>query len=170
MEFYFSPNGRIEQPAYWRGVWILFAVSTAVTVLATFVSGIFGFLSLGVMWVWIALHAKRFHDNGKTGWYMLLMILVAAVVGFVLGLFLPALFGFDAAAYNAELESAMGGRGGFAAVMEAMNEAQRATFLPSVLTTAITTGTIGAIMGLFKTDPNDNQYGPGPAGASVAFN
>jgi hypothetical protein len=54
--------------------------------------------------------------------------------------------------------------------MDASKGIAQASLMPSILSTAIVTGVVGAVMGLFKTDPNDNQYGPGPAGASVAFN
>lgn len=169
MELFFSPNGRIDQPTYWRAVLILAGASAAITFLSTFVSGILGFVSLVVIWCWIAVHAKRFHDNGKSGWYMLILIVTSWVLSFVLGSILPGLFGFDQAAYEAEVQDAMSG-GGFMGMMEVMAEAQRATIIPNVLSTFIITGALGAIMSLFKTDPNDNQYGPGPAGAAVAFN
>jgi hypothetical protein len=56
------------------------------------------------------------------------------------------------------------------AAMEASKKVAQAQLLPSILSTGIVTGVVGAIMGAInKTDPNDNQYGPGPAGASVAF-
>ncbi len=168
MQLFLTPNGRIDQATYWRAVLIIFAVSSVITVLSIYVTGIIGLLSFGVIWAWIAVHAKRFHDNGKSGWYMLLLILVAAILNFILGGILPSLFGFDQAGYNQEVSEAMN-NGGFAGMMEVINEGQRATMIPSILTTLIVTGILGAIMGVFKTDPNDNQYGPGPAGASVAF-
>ncbi len=167
MELFLTPNGRIDQPTYWRAVLILFAASAVITVLSVYISGIIGLLSLGVMWAWIAVHAKRFHDNGKSGWFMLLLILAAAILSFILGGFLPGLFGFDQAGYNEEVSEAMN-NGGFAAMMETINEGQRATMVPSILSTLIMTGVLGAIMSLFKSDPNDNQYGPGPGGSASA--
>lgn len=171
MELFLTPNGRIDQPTYWRAVLILFAASAVISILSVYVNGIFGLLTLGVIWAWIAVHAKRFHDNGKSGWYMLLLILVAAILNLVLGGILPSLFGFDQAAYNEEMTQAMSD-GGFASVVEVLNTGQRATMIPGILGTLIVTGILGAIMSLFKTDPNDNQYGPGPggAGAGVSFN
>lgn len=170
MNLLFSPNGRIDQPTYWRAVLIIAILSAVCSALGVFVSGVFGFLALVVMWNWIAVHAKRFHDNGKTGWYMVLLILVSGVVGMILGGILPGLFGFDMAAYNEDVSKTMQRGGDFAALMELINEAQRQTFVATILQTFIVTGILGAIMGLFKTDPNDNQYGPGPAGEKVAFN
>jgi uncharacterized membrane protein YhaH (DUF805 family) len=166
MELFFSPNGRIDQTAYWRAVWILCGISVAISVASIFVTPIIGLLSLGVMWAWIAVHAKRFHDNGKTGWYMLAIIVMAAIISYILGMILPGLFGFDQAAYQREVNSAMSGGGGFAEMMELMNESQRAMVLPNILSTVLMTAIIGVVMGQFKTDPGDNQYGAGPGGAS----
>ena len=65
MELFLSPNGRIDQPTYWRAVLILFGASSLITLLSIYVVGAIGLLSFGVIWGWIAVHAKRFHDNGK---------------------------------------------------------------------------------------------------------
>ena len=167
MELFLSPNGRIDQPTYWRAVLILFGASSLITLLSIYVVGAIGLLSFGVIWAWIAVHAKRFHDNGKSGWYMLILIVVAAILSMLLGSILPGLFGFDQAGYEEQVQDAMGS-GDFAVMMAAINEGQRATVVPSILSTLIMTGILGAIMGLFKTDPNDNQYGPGPGGSASA--
>ena len=70
-----------------------------------------------------------------------------------------------------EIENAAAGDAALAmsAAMDASKRIAQATLLPSILSTAVVTGVVGAVMGLFKTDPNDNQYGPGPAGTSAAF-
>lgn len=169
MKLFLTPNGRIDQPTYWRAVGILFLASAAISVLGTFVHGFFGLFTFAVIWCWIAIHAKRFHDNGKSGAHMLWLILVAGVANSVLGNVLPALFGFDAAAYSQEISESMSSSPDFARMMELINDAQKATIVPNILTTLITTGILGGIMSLFKTDPNDNPYGPGPGGANDVF-
>jgi len=66
MELFLTPNGRIDQPTYWRAVLILLGISAALSVVSAFVSPFFGFLGLLFIWPWIAVHVKRFHDAGKT--------------------------------------------------------------------------------------------------------
>jgi uncharacterized membrane protein YhaH (DUF805 family) len=168
MELFLTPNGRIDQPTYWRAVFILAGVSAVISVLATYVTMAIGLLGLGTAWAWIAIHAKRFHDNNKSGWFMLLLIVVAAISNNVFSGLLEGMSGFDMAEYEREVGAASS-RGDFGALMTLMSEAQRATILPTIITTFITTGILGGIMSLLKTDPNDNKYGPGPAGASTAF-
>lgn len=176
MELYLNPNGRIEQPTYWRAVLVLFGISAVLSFISAFVSPFLGFVGILFIWPWIAVHVKRFHDAGKTGWLTVAMVLLAVVVSIVLALFLPALFGVDQAALQAEMQreieqaSASGNPAAAMSVaMEASKKAAQAQLIPSLVSTLIVTGVVGAVMGLFKTDPNDNQYGPGPEGASSTF-
>ena len=168
MELFLTPNGRIDQPTYWRAVLILAGASALISVLSAYITMIIGLLSFGVMWGWIAVHAKRFHDNNKTGWFMLLLIVVAVISNNVFSGLLVGMSGFDMAGYEREVTAASS-RGDFGQLMALMSEAQKATTFPTVVTTFITTGILGGIMSLLKTDPNDNKYGPGPGGAATAF-
>ncbi|MFN7165157.1 MAG: DUF805 domain-containing protein [Hyphomonas sp.] len=176
MELFLTPNGRIDQPTYWRAVLILLGISAALSVVSAFVSPFFGFLGLLFIWPWIAVHVKRFHDAGKTGWLTIAMVVLAIIVSVVAGMILPALFGVNQAALQAdmqrEIENAAAGDPSLAisAAMDASKGIAQATLLPSILSTAVVTGVVGAVMSLFKTELSDNQYGPGPGGASVAFN
>ena len=176
MELYLTPNGRIDQPTYWRAVLILFGISAALSVVSAYVSPFIGFASILFIWPWIAVHVKRFHDAGKTGWLTLVMVLMSIVASFVLAAFLPGLFGIDQLAMQEEMQreieqAAASGNpaAAMSVAMEASKKAAQAQLVPSILSTLIVTGAVGAVMGLFKTDPNDNQYGPGPAGASSTF-
>ena len=176
MELLFSPNGRIDQPTYWRAVLTLFGISAVLTVVSAYVSPFLGFVSIIFIWPWIAVHAKRFHDAGKTGWLTLAMIVLAIVLSALAGMVLPALFGVDVGAMQREMEENMQDYlssndpgAAMAYVMEESKRMSQAQLLPSILSTAIVTGVVGFVMSLFKTDPNDNQYGPGPASAGTTF-
>ncbi|OZB12791.1 MAG: hypothetical protein B7X53_17485 [Hyphomonas sp. 34-62-18] len=176
MELYLTPNGRIDQPTYWRAVLVLFGISAALSVVSAYVSPFIGFAGILFIWPWIAVHVKRFHDAGKTGWLTVAMVVLAVVVSFVLAAFLPGLFGVDPAAMQEEMQreieqAASSGNpaAAMSVAMEASKKASQAQLLPGILSTLIVTGVVGAVMGLFKTDPNDNQYGPGPGGASSTF-
>ena len=176
MELYLSPNGRIDQQIYWRAVLTLFGISAAIAVLSAFVHPFLGLLGLVFVWPWIAVHVKRFHDAGKTGWLTLALVVVAFVLFMVLGLILPGLFGIDTAEMQAEMQREMeratsqnDGGAMLGAMMDGMRRANQAQLVTSILSTGIVTGVLGAIMGLLRTEPNDNQHGPGPAGASELF-
>jgi uncharacterized membrane protein YhaH (DUF805 family) len=176
MDLLFSPNGRIDQPTYWRAVLILFGISAVLTVVSAYVSPFLGFASIIFIWPWIAVHVKRFHDAGKTGWLTLAMIVLAIVVSAIASFVLPGLFGVDVASMQREMEENMedylSSNDPGAAMAYVMQESKRisqAQLLPSILSTGIVTGVIGFVMSLFKTDPNENQYGPGPGGAATTF-
>lgn len=177
MELFLSPNGRIDQPTYWRAVLILFGISAALNVVSAFVSPFLGFAGILFIWPWIAVHVKRFHDSGKTGWLVLAVIVLAFILSWVLGLVLPGLFGVDQAALQAEMQreieqaSASGNPAAAMTVaMDATRDISQRMLLPGLIQGVIMTGLIGVFMGaLNKTDPNDNQYGPGPVGASSTF-
>lgn len=55
-------------------------------------------------------------------------------------------------------------------VMQESKRISQAQLLPSILATGIVTGVVGFAMSLFRTDPNENQYGPAPGGAAETFN
>ena len=170
MNLYLSPNGRIDQSTYWRGVITLFVISAVVSVLSAFVSPFLGLLGLVVVWPWIVLHVKRFHDADQTGWITIGMVVLAIILSTVLSFILPALFGVDAAALQAEMmrdmediSSSNDPGAVLAASMEASKKVAQAQLLPSILSTAIVTGVIGFVMSLFKSTPGPNKYGP-PSG------
>ncbi len=177
MELFLTPNGRIDQPTYWRAVLILLGISIAMSVISAFVSPFLGFASLLFIWPWIAVHVKRFHDSGKTGWITIAIVVLAMIVSMILGFVLPGLFGVDQFALQQDMQqeierasSSGDPSAAISAAMEASKRVAQAQLLPSLVSTALVTGIVGAVMGAInKTDPNDNQYGPGPGGASVAF-
>lgn len=178
MELYLTPNGRIDQPTYWRAVLTLFAVSCAISAVSAFVSPFLSIAGLILIWPWIAVHVKRFHDSGKSGWLTVAMVVLAIIVSMVAGMLLLGIFGVNSVALQADMQrdieaAASGGdpSAAISAAMDASKKIAQAQLIPNILSTGIVTGVVGFVMGLInKTDPNDNQYGPGPGGAAPTFN
>lgn len=175
MELYLTPNGRIDQQTYWRAVLTLFGISAAISVLSAYVTPLIGILSLLFIWPWIAVHVKRFHDSGKTGWLTVPLVLLAMVCFLVLGAVVPGLFGVNTAEMQVEFQREMErvsqddpGRV-FAVMMDGVARMSQAQLVPEIVTTGLVTGILGAVMGLMRTDPNDNAHGPGPGGAASLF-
>ncbi|KCZ88838.1 DUF805 domain-containing protein [Hyphomonas johnsonii] len=176
MNLFLSPNGRIDQPTYWRGVMILFAISALLSIISAYVSPILGMLGIVFVWPWIAIHVKRFHDADMTGWITIAMVVLAIVVSIVLSMILPALFGVNMAEMQAQMVSDMEDisssndpRAMMAFTMEHTKKMSQAQLLPNIVTTALVTGIVGFVMSLFKSTPGPNQYGePMGAGAGTA--
>lgn len=176
MDLFLSPNGRIDQATYWRGVIILLVISIAISAISAFVNPFIGMLGILFIWPWIAVHVKRFHDSGKSGWLTIAIVVAAMIISLILGAILPGLFGVDMAGLQAEMQREIEditSDGDPSEMMSVMTQwTQRiaqAQLLPNLVSTAIVTGLIGVIMGAInKTDPNDNKFGPGPAGSTFA--
>ena len=158
----FSPSGRIGPSAYMKGI-IIMAIINAVIGLLPLVSsalGALGVVGLVTFYIFIALGIKRSHDAGKSGWMVLLQILlwigVSVVAGYVLAMITGVSMGdFFAAALSGDTEA-----------VETMTAAVEAPgyLIPSVIVgfaTAVVTAFL--INMLNKQDPGDNQYGPVPA-------
>ncbi|XBQ15994.1 MAG: DUF805 domain-containing protein [Oceanicaulis sp.] len=146
----FDPNGRIGQREFWIGVLII--------VVGNIVAGFIPFLgfiiSLGLIWVGIAVYGKRLHDAGKTAW------LHAVPWALNILLFIIALVMIGGALFNLILNSAGGAEPSDQDII-AMVSASGGGFL--VLTLGFLVWVAYTIwVGVLKGDPGANQYGPAP--------
>lgn len=109
-EILFSFQGRIPRKVYWLASLGAFVGLMVVAFLGAFVLGLVspklaplavlpGYA--GFFWIQVSLHAKRWHDRGRSGWYALvnfipLVNLWALVeLGFLRGVVGPNAFGGD---------------------------------------------------------------------------
>ncbi len=166
MSLFLSPNGRIDQGTYWRGVLILFAISAVLAAASAYVSVAISFLGIVFVWPWIAVHVKRFHDAGKTGWLTIAMVVLAIVVSVVASAILTPILGGNVEALQEEMTEEMMNLGDdpgaiMKVTMDYTKKISQAQLVPSILSTGIVTGVVGAVMGLFKSDPGPNQYDVG---------
>ena len=77
-DFLLGFEGRINRGKYWLGVAVVAVVPWLFMMLAiatnsTFLYWIAALIYLIVIWPWIAIHIKRWHDRGKSGWWMLIV-------------------------------------------------------------------------------------------------
>lgn len=81
-EFLLSFKGRVGRKLYWI-FWLIqtvvsfsaiaFSVIIEYLALSPIVSILFSVAFIGVMaWSYLAVHVKRWHDRGKSGWWMLI--------------------------------------------------------------------------------------------------
>ncbi len=146
----FSPNGRIGQQEFWIGVLILIAAN----IVAGFIP-ILGFIiSLGLIWVGIAVYGKRLHDAGKTAWLHAIpwaVSIVLMTIGAVM-------------AGGAVLAAMMGGGDDVdvAAMLAGAGAASLFFLLSFVVWIAYTIW-----VGLLKGDAGDNRFGPASGAAQT---
>jgi len=113
-KFLFSFTGRISRQAFW----IFFAVGVAVAIginmmaMGSMMGGDFDpnnppqipfwfwIVQIPILWISLAVYAKRFHDQDKSAWFLLLMLIpilgpliVIIMLGFIAGSPGPNRFG-----------------------------------------------------------------------------
>lgn len=167
----FSPSGRIGPGEFMRGVTILVVVNLVLALLPIFVPAlaVLSILGLVIIWCWIALWIKRYHDGGKSGWMCLIPIVVWLVIAIIASMILPGMFQDpDAAAAIAEATEA----GDFGAIFAASMGGGMTTtgqLVNAVLGAVISYVVAMVFNGMIKGDDHDNQYGP-VAGTADTFN
>jgi uncharacterized membrane protein YhaH (DUF805 family) len=162
MGLLFSPNGRINQSTYWRGVVILAAISALLWILSAYVAPFIFMLGVVFWWPWIAVHVKRLHDADQSGLIVLALIVAALVLYFVLNSVFSMFLGGGQAAQLELQEQMMEALEDedFAAYFASISTALRASLPATLLTLAAMTGIIGFGMSFFKSTPGDNKFGP----------
>ncbi len=100
----FGAGGKLSPMEFAQGLVFIVLAGIAVNFLSLvpglgLIMGIIGLVvGLVLMFGWICIFSKRFHDAGKSGWMTLLAILSAIVIGILTGLILGPLFGLQLSA------------------------------------------------------------------------
>jgi uncharacterized membrane protein YhaH (DUF805 family) len=82
----FSFSGRINRAKYWLIALVFIVVSVIAIALALFAGGmgtaiVVGFiLYIPMLWIALAVGAKRLHDRNKSGWWMLLFYIAPGIL------------------------------------------------------------------------------------------
>ncbi len=157
---YFNPNGRIGPAIFQKSAIILIAIGFVLNLLnmfapmlmpLTFLAGII------LIWPWICLWIKRLHDAGKSGWMLLLIILVMIVLSMISS-FIVRMF---VKVNPADVQAAMANAHGFAEMFKAGMAANKALMLPNAIASVIVQ--LIVVFGanaMLKSDPEENQFGP----------
>jgi uncharacterized membrane protein YhaH (DUF805 family) len=87
-----SPHGRVGRTGFWIGFFVLFGLGFMVQ----FIPLVGQLLAFAMIWSWICLFTKRFHDLGQSGWWQLLPFGLWMLT-FIVGLFVLGAAAFAAA-------------------------------------------------------------------------
>lgn len=73
----FSFDGRINRARFWLGVAVVYVAVWLLAILAVAMSSSFmwmvlGIVSIATIWPMLAIQIKRWHDRGKSGWWVLI--------------------------------------------------------------------------------------------------
>jgi len=158
----FSPSGRIGPGQFMSGVLVLVIIGVVLGLLPIFVPalGILSVIGLVLIWCWIVLWVKRYHDAGKSGWMCLIPIVVWLIIGMIIGAVLPGMFADPAAIEAMEAATSEGDLG--ALFQSAMGGGMTKTGqLINVGLGAVVSYVVAFVFnGMIKHDNHDNQFGP----------
>jgi uncharacterized membrane protein YhaH (DUF805 family) len=146
---FLSPDGRIGQKDFWIGVLILFVIWLLTPILHILAPVAW----LLLLYPWVCVFAKRLHDFGKSGMW----ILAPFIVGFCAAV-LGAIFG--GVTVVSAIWTAMVGGG------QAVSWAVLLGALGTMLAFLAVAGVVKIVfilwVGLHGGDQGDNRYGPPP--------
>lgn len=170
----FNPQGRISPAEFWRGLIILIAISIVLTVASVYapiaVASVLGIASILLVYPIICVYGKRFHDNGRTAWLVLLVLLVYIVLSMIISAALMPVLAPEFAAFQADLQEKMAnGEIGFVEAME-MGQAQASsTLVLNIVATVVASLATGFFVARLSSDPDENEHGM-PTSGSVESN
>ena len=157
----FSSHGRIGSDTFIKAGYILILIGTAFSmskVISPAIGGIFGFLSMLLLYPWACIWIKRLHNGGKSGWMVCLYILIYVVI-FTIGMVL-VLIAFGGDELSGLVSEQMRGEISYEEYTNRLETMAPKFFLPITIS-----GILSSLLTLFigdKTIPNDdgeNQFG-----------
>ncbi|MGB3625166.1 MAG: DUF805 domain-containing protein, partial [Henriciella sp.] len=161
VDLLFNPQGRILKNRFWQGVVVLTVASVIYQAVQVRLGGglgmggmmIFFLLGLVMLYCEICVYAKRFHDAGTTGWWILAVWVGSFIISMIMNSLLsPVFLGDRGEAIQAEVTERLA-QGEWMIAMEA-STALGEILLPLTLITIVLTAVImGFIIGSLKTQP-----------------
>ncbi len=168
MNLLFSPNGRINSAEFMKGAYILIAAAFVIALMPLISFSLampLSILSLVMLWCWIVLWIKRYHDAGKSGWMCLIPIVVFIILAVIADavMTMMGLSGVDAEMQAQMNEAAEGGdfASMMSTIMGASADIAKKTAIPSAVSGAIVSLIIAFVFNaMIKGEPNENRFGP----------
>lgn len=172
---FFNPNGRIARARFWQGMVVLTVLSVIVSAATWLVDPIFQYLSWALIFPYVCVYGKRFHDAGQTAWWVIAIFVSAFILRVILLLIMlftlfPSLMTPEQKEIWQQIlvlieegDSAEATKG-FNVLFESMaGLVERSLIGIFVVSNVI----MALIVGFLKTDPKENKHGPVP-GSSAA--
>jgi len=165
----FSPSGRIGPAEFMKGALVLIIIGAILAILPMFsysLSMIFSILGLVTLWCWIVLFIKRFHDAGKSGWMCILPIIAFIIASVIVSQLVTSMFAGDINEQIKQMSEEAASSGDISSIlkgsMELGGELAKKTAIPMAVAGAVVSYLIAFVTNsMLKSDPDDNQFGPG---------
>ena len=117
-------------------------------------NGIAALLSFALIFPWVVIWVKRYHDGGKSGWMCLIPIIVYALL---FGVVMAVMLGGE---FSQILELASSGASQ-AEQQEASEQLMKGKELPvAIIGVVVSAATAFLFNSMIKRDDHENQFGP----------
>lgn len=162
----FNPRGRITPAEFWRGLIVLIGLNVILSVASVYtpvaIASVLGIASLLLIYPLICVYGKRFHDNGRTAWLVLAVLVGYVIVLTVLTMVLTPILAPDVAALQLELQEKLSA--GEIGIVEMMEQAQAASggsyLVMSIISSVAASLVTGFFVARLESDPDENEHGP----------
>ncbi len=158
MDKYLNPQGRLNSSDFIRGGSILIVAGVILSLLQqtgiVTIMVLANLISLFLIYPWVVLWIKRYHEAGKPGWYALIPFLL-----FIIGFYFVSVFTFSDE-FKILIEAYESGvsQEELSALMQELVKPKEVLFL--LVTTLYSLAFLHGFNKLIKSDPNENEYGP----------
>lgn len=152
-----NPSGRIGPVTFRNAALILILIGALFSILPYFRPdmALVTFASMLLIYPWMVIWVKRFHDAGKPGSRFLIVLAVWLVAGLLANKFLVSLFVPNPPPIDPNF------------IWLSMQAQMQANTLPgTIVSTLISLGFVLVVNEELKSDPGENAYGP-PEGCST---
>lgn len=162
----FAPNGRINPGQFQTGASVLLGIGFVLALVPltgnSALISVQTLVGLAMIYPWVVLWRKRLHDSGKSGWFLLLIVLVWFIISMIASQVITMLFAGD-------MMQAMEDVTGFSQMMQAQAQLAQELALPNAISSLV----VGLIVvfganAILKSDPQENRYGPPVGGEGEA--
>ena len=162
----FNPQGRIGPGEFWRGLIVLIGLSIVMSVVSVYapmaIAGIVSFAGILLIYPLICVYGKRFHDNGRTAWLVLVVLIGYIAASVLLTMILTPIVAPNLEAAQMELsEKMVAGEIGFAELMaESQALSGGPVLIMQILVTLVASLLAGFFVARLESDPDENEHGP----------
>ena len=168
----FDPNGRINGRPYWQGVLLLTVASVLITAAANMVAPMISWLNLLLIYPFICVFGKRFHDRGwSAGWAIAVWAATIAIQFLIMVLFIMLALPLfmtpeqmeimkevNRLSEAGDLDEAMKG----VALLLSPDQMGQTFSRANVVTVGLSIPIMGWFIARLRSHPAENGYGPVP--------
>ncbi len=154
---YATFSGRARRSEYWYFYLLNLLVSLGIGFIP-FINLLSPLWALAVLIPTIAVAVRRFHDIGKSGYWLLLMMLPGVVFSIIFFIFIMQII-MDTNTFGLNVEDLED----YDTIIElVMNHSSMLIAMGASLILSIITGVWQLVWLVFDSEPGENQYGPNP--------